>query len=124
GPTQSTPFQTCPDNPLANLPISQIYQENNQDPEFSISPIPQSIFTLAPEGLDNLARPSYSSTLPPYNENTTQVQFPPHILLPSSPLTTIQLDQPLSQSNTPPLIPYQDFFKILIQYNIFDILLY
>ncbi|KAF0557784.1 hypothetical protein F8M41_012243 [Gigaspora margarita] len=49
GPTQSTPFQTHPDNPLANLPVSQIYQENNQDLEFSISSIPQSIFTLAPE---------------------------------------------------------------------------
>ncbi|CAG8837574.1 4344_t:CDS:1, partial [Gigaspora margarita] len=54
-----------------------------------ISSISQSIFTLISEGLNNLAEPSYSSTLPPYDENTTQVQFPSHIPLSSSPLTTI-----------------------------------
>ncbi|CAG8841012.1 44400_t:CDS:1, partial [Gigaspora margarita] len=69
---------------------------NNQDLEFNISPIPQSIFTLAPEGLDNLAGPFYSSTLSSYDKDTTQVQFSPRIPLPSSPLTTIRLDQPLS----------------------------
>ncbi|CAG8821425.1 36239_t:CDS:1, partial [Gigaspora margarita] len=57
--------------------------------EFSISSISQSIFTLTSEGLDNLAGPSYSSTLPLYNEDTTQVQFPSRIPLSSSSLTTI-----------------------------------
>ncbi|CAG8855558.1 18500_t:CDS:1, partial [Gigaspora margarita] len=67
----------------------QIYQENNKDLEFSIFPIPQSIFTLTSEGFDNLAEPSHSFTLPPYNKNTTQVQFSPCLLLSSSSLTTI-----------------------------------
>ncbi|CAG8705624.1 13219_t:CDS:2, partial [Gigaspora margarita] len=66
--TQFILFQTYPDNPFANLPISQIYQENNQDLEF----------------------------------NTTQVQFSSCLPLPFLFLTTIRLDQPFSQSNTPP----------------------
>ncbi|CAG8845444.1 12740_t:CDS:1, partial [Gigaspora margarita] len=52
--------------------------------------------------LDNLAGPSYSSTLLPYNEDTTQVQFISYLSLSSSSFTTIRLDQPLSQSNTLP----------------------
>ncbi|CAG8845033.1 26374_t:CDS:1, partial [Gigaspora margarita] len=118
GPTQSTPFQTHPNNPFANLPISQIYQENNQDLEFSISSILQSIFILAPEGLNNLVRPFYSSTLPSYDKNTTQVQFSSCIPLPSSSLTTIQLDQPFSRPNILPSNPLPRFLQNLnpIQY--------
>ncbi|CAG8469149.1 25167_t:CDS:1, partial [Gigaspora rosea] len=40
---------------------------------------------------DNLAGPSYPSTLPPYDETLTQIRFPPRITIPSSPFTEISL---------------------------------
>ncbi|CAG8856710.1 8224_t:CDS:1, partial [Gigaspora margarita] len=86
-------------NPLENLTLSPVLQENNEHLEFSVSPRPRSILTLAPEDLDdpeNFAGLSQSPSLLPYDENTIQVQFPPYNLLPSSPLTTIHLDQLLS----------------------------
>ncbi|CAG8857415.1 22785_t:CDS:1, partial [Gigaspora margarita] len=92
-------LQTHTENPLENLTLSPVLQVNNEHLEFSVSPHPRSILTLAPEDLDNpenFAGPSQSLSLLPYDKDTTQVQFPPYNPLPSFPLNTIHLDQPLS----------------------------
>ncbi|CAG8801802.1 42314_t:CDS:1, partial [Gigaspora margarita] len=92
GSIQATPFlQTHTNNPLENLALSPVLQENNEHLEFSISSCPQSILTLSPEDLDdpeNFAGPSQSpfyfltmKTLPKSNFLFTSYFLLPLLLL-------------------------------------------
>ncbi|CAG8844402.1 13168_t:CDS:1, partial [Gigaspora margarita] len=82
--------------------LSPITQGTDEEIDYRISPTTRSIYTLEPEDLDNFVGPSHTSSFLSYDENTTQVQFPPCIPFPSSPFSKIRLDQPLPQLNTPP----------------------
>ncbi|CAG8843194.1 6464_t:CDS:1, partial [Gigaspora margarita] len=52
--------------------LSPITQENDEELDYRIFSTTRSIYTLEPEDLDNFAEPSHTSSLLPYDENTTQ----------------------------------------------------
>ncbi|CAG8857209.1 8676_t:CDS:1, partial [Gigaspora margarita] len=52
--------------------LSPITQGTDEEIDYRISSTTQSIYTLEPEDLDNFAGPSHTSSLLPYDENTTQ----------------------------------------------------
>src|SRR5260363_430741 len=110
-PAISTPILARVINNLDHL--SPITQGTDEELDYRISPTTRSIHTLEPEDLDNFAGPSHTSSLLPYDEDTTQVQFPPRIPLPSSPFSEIRLDQPLTRPDTPPPNPLPRFLQNL-----------
>ncbi|CAG8824119.1 283_t:CDS:2, partial [Gigaspora margarita] len=53
--------------------ISTLLLGTDEEIDYRISSTTRSMYTLEPEDLDNLARPSHTFSLLPYDENTTQV---------------------------------------------------
>jgi hypothetical protein len=68
---------------------------------FEVSPPIRSIHSLAPENLDPLPNTSTTSSLSPYDEDTTYTEFPPRQPFPSSPPSAISLEQPPLQQSSP-----------------------
>ena len=92
-PAIATPI---PGQVIDNLDhLSPITQGTDEELDYRISPTTRLIYTLEPEDLNNFTGPFHTSSLLPYDKNTTQVQFPFRIPLFSSLFFEIRLNQPL-----------------------------